>query len=266
MTAMRSATGRLRLAKDWMTTWVIAVLLVVGFAGPSAADSSKPDGDRNWEVTLEPYLWVASVESTTGLGGAASPVGATFVDLVENIKMAFMGYASVRYRRLGLLADGNYLKVGQNVPLPFSPTPTITNVDVDAKVGFGTIAAFWRFEPADGLSLDPYMGARWWFVELPIQFNPVGLRLAPERAWADFVVGLALGYEITDRWFIESMADVGGGDSKVTWQIYGSTGYRFKDWFALTVGYRYIGVDYDERGFKFDSTLSGMLVGLKFTL
>ena len=65
---------------------------------------------------------------------------------------------------------------------------------VDVAVGKArTAAAFVRFRPTDGLTLDPYLGARWWFLEVPLAFNPGGPQAAPERAWAVFVAGQALG-------------------------------------------------------------------------
>lgn len=245
---------------------LIGAVLLMLTAPPALAESSAADTEDPWAFTLEPYLWVAGIEGKTGSDQAPTAVGTTFVDLLEHFKIGAMGAVSARYKRFGIIADGNYVKVEDNVPLRFSGITGITDVDVTAKVAFGTAAAFFRFRPMDGLTLDPYVGARWWFLEVPLAFNPGGPRIAPERAWADFVAGLDLNYDITERWFVESAFDVGGGTSKVTWQVYGGTGYNFKEWFGLSIGYRYIGVDYDKDGFLFDATLHGLLIGFKFRL
>ena len=241
----------------------LSVLLLLVVPGVAAAADAE-DGQSPWEFTFEPYLWVAGVSATVGSDDLSTGVGVGFVDLLEHLRGAAMGAVSVRYQRIGLYADGNWVRVGDSAGLP--AFTGFTDLDVELDIAFGTAAAFYRFRPMEGLTLDPYIGARWWFAGGDLEANPGGPSLKPERAWADFVVGAGLDYEITDRWFVESAVDIGGGASKFTWQAYAGTGFNFKPWFALSLGWRYIGVDYDRDGFKFDSTLSGLLVGLKFRL
>jgi opacity protein-like surface antigen len=239
---------------------------LMAVAPPGLAEDAAAEPERPWGFTIEPYLWVAGIGGKIGSDQTPSAAGVTFVDLLEHVKAGAMGVVSARYRRLGIFADGNYLRVDDNVPLRGGLITGITNADVTAKVAFGTASAFYRFRPRDGLTLDPYMGARWWFIKTDLDFKPkpAGTSVSPERAWADFVAGLKLNYDITDRWFVESALDVGGGASKVTWQVYGGTGYNFSESVAASIGWRYIGVDYDQDGFLFDTTVSGLLAGLKF--
>jgi hypothetical protein len=249
-----------------LTALSIGAMLTLGVGLPALAEDAAAEPESPWAFTLEPYAWVAGLEGQVGSDQSPSITGATFVDLLEHFKGGFMGASSARYKRIGIIADGNWVRVGGNSPLRFSGITGLTNVDVSLDLAFGTAAAFFRFNPMEGLTLDPYLGARWWYLDTDLAFNPGGPRLAPDRAWADFVAGLELTYNITDRWFIEAATDVGGGDSKVTWQIYGATGYNVKDWVALSIGYRYIGVDYNRDGLLFDSTLEGMLIGFKLKL
>jgi len=244
----------------------MALLLVMSVENPVWADEATTEAESPWAFTFEPYLWVAGIDGKLGSDQAPSAAGVTFIDLLESFRGGLMGAASVRYKRVGVVADGNWVRVGKNVPLRFSGVTGLTDVDARADVAFGTVAAFFRFEPTEGLVLDPYLGARWWYIDANLEFNPSGPRVADDTAWADFVAGLMLSYYITERWFIEATGDVGGGSSKVTWQIYGGTGYNLREWVGLSIGYRYIGVDYDKDGFLFDSTLQGLLVGFKFRL
>lgn len=244
----------------------VGFVLCVGVARPALAEDAAPEPENPWAFTLEPYAWVAGLEGKVGSDQSPSIAGSTTVDLLEHFRGAFMGAASARYKRIGIIADGNWVRVGDNVPLRFSGITGLTDVDVTVDIAFGTAAAFFRFHPAEGLTLDPYLGARWWYLDANLGFNPGGPQVDPDRAWADFVAGLELNYDITDRWFIEAAADVGGGASKVTWQLYGGTGYKLKEWLALSAGWRYIGVDYDKDGFLFNATLDGMLIGFKIRL
>ena len=245
---------------------LLGLALAMSSACPALADEPAVEPESPWAFTLEPYLWVAGLDGKVGSDQSPSIAGETFVDLLKNFKGGLMGAASARYKRVGVVADGNWVRVGGNEVLPASGVTGLTDVDIRADVAFGTAAAFYRFEPMEGLVLDPYLGARWWYVDANLDFNPGGPQVDADRAWADFVVGLMMDYDITERWFIEATGDVGGGSSKVTWQIYGGTGYSFTDWLGLSIGYRYIGVDYDKDEFLFDSTLQGLLVGFKFRL
>jgi len=259
--------GWRRTVHRWM---VLTVCLgVLGACPPVAAEESTaatPAKDKAWSIEIEPYLWISGLEGTVGTDRLQAATSITFVDILENFEGAAMGALVVRYERLGLFVDGNYVDLGRTVPLPGAGLTGITGVGVDLTLGFGTAAAFFTFRPTPGLKLEPYVGARWWHLGAGLQILPVGPRFEPSRAWADPVFGLGIGYDITDRWFVESMLDVGGGVSKFTWQLYASTGYRFRDWLALTAGWRYVGVDYARDGLTFDATVDGLLIGLKFTL
>jgi opacity protein-like surface antigen len=243
---------------------LVGFVCLLGTAPPALAESAGAEPESPWGFVFEPYLWVAGLEGKVGSDEGPAVLGTTFADLIEHLKLGAMGAVSVRYKRLGVFADGNWVQAESSAPLPLSGITGLTHVDVTAGVAFGTAAVFYRFQPRDGLTLDPYVGARWWRLETDLKFKPGGPKPSPKKVWADPVFGLQLNYDINPRWFVESMLDVGGGVSKVTWQLYGGTGYNFSDSFALSIGWRYIGVDYDEDGFLFDTTLSGLLTGLKF--
>jgi len=126
----------------------------------------------------------------------------------------------------------------------------------------------YRFDPAHSLALSPYVGCRWWTVSSDVELHGGtlnGFEKDFDRAWADAVAGLYVRNDISERWFVESLGDVGAGASRLTWQVYGATGYSFNDWFGLSLGYRFVGVDYDRDDFVFDVVTSGFLLGLRFT-
>ena len=262
--AAAASETRLASAVRAVSRVMLALPLVLA-ASHSQAQGRSAESESPWAFTIEPYLWVSGVNGQIGSESSPTPAGATFIDILQDFKGAFMGAASARYKRVGVVVDGNWVRVGDNVNLPQNGVG-LTDVDVGADVAFGTAAAFVRFEPRDGLVVDPYVGSRWWYVDASLDFNPGGPEVDDDTAWADFVAGVMLEYRITPGWFIEAAGDVGGGASDLTWQIYGGTGYNFRDWLGFSIGYRYIGVDYDRDGFLFDSTLDGMLVGFKIRL
>lgn len=240
--------------------------VVAGVASPALADGSGSGAEKDFEIVLEPYLWAAGIAGEVGSAQSPSATGTRFADLLEILELGAMGVVSARYKRVGIFGDGNYMRVGDNVAIRESLLTGLTDVDMTINVGFGTGAVFYRLRPKRGLTLDPYAGVRWWVIDAEFDFNPGGPTVSPSRSWVDAVVGLKMHYRITDHWFIEALADAGGISSDFTWQAYGAAGYHFVDWFALTLGFRYMGTDYQEDGFLFDATLQGALIGLKFRI
>ena len=89
-------------------------------------------------------------------------------------------------------------------------------------------------------------------------------RFSDTQAWADPVLGTRLRVSLTDKWFAVVAGDVGGfgAASDFTWQAYGGNDYQFNERWSLKVGYRALGVDYENSGFKFDVVQHGPLIGL----
>lgn len=233
-------------------------------ATPSTAPPAR--AEKDWEVEFTPFLWVAGMNGHVGVRDSDVPVSVGFINILENLKGTAMADMVVRYRRIGLFGDGVWLRVDSGKGLS---GPAFTNAEVVMNSAFGTGAAFFRFEPKPGLTIDPYIGARWWRINTEIDLDGgVASPFSGESTitWADPVFGFMLRYAITDRWFVRASGDVGGGVSKYEWQALGATGYNFTDWFALDVGYRINGVKYDRDGFLFDVNVSGLVTGLRFRM
>jgi hypothetical protein len=68
----------------------------------------------------------------------------------------------------------------------------------------------------------------------------------------DGIVGARGHVNLTEKWYLPFYADIGTGQSKLTWQALGGIGYRFK-WFDFTVAYRYLQIS--GQIFEFDNLL-----------
>ena len=71
---------------------------------------------------------------------------------------------------------------------------------------------------------------------------------------------------LTGKWWAGAYGDIGGGGSDFTYQVLANAGYDFSERYALTLGYRYLSVDYDARDFLLDTALDGPIVGFTITL
>jgi hypothetical protein len=81
----------------------------------------------------------------------------------------------------------------------------------------------------------------------------------------DAIVGLKgramLGSE--RKWFVPYYVDVGGGDSKLTWQVNAGIGYQF-DWGAVLATWRYLDYDFKSSSKVQDLSFNGPTIGVAF--
>ena len=99
----------------------------------------------------------------------------------------------------------------------------------------------------------------------PLPFPPrSGVKEVSVTNW-DAIVGLKGRYYFgaERRWFLPYYVDVGGGQSKLTWQINGGVGYKF-DWGSVFGTYRYLDYQFKSGGAVQSLNLSGGLVGVAF--
>jgi hypothetical protein len=156
------------------------------------------------------------------------------------------------------------------------------------------------------MTLDVYAGGRFWYVGTDIEVRipqsripgfSVGASLEPLRFpgrsidlggvqvpgaalggldenfsssewWIDPLVGMRLDADLTERFELSVIGDVGGfsigSASQFTWEAQGVLGYRVSDRWTLALGYRAIGVDRPKGSAAFDGTLHGPILGAVF--
>ena len=79
----------------------------------------------------------------------------------------------------------------------------------------------------------------------------------------DGVVGFRGKFKLNDKWYPPYDADIGTGNSELTWQVFGGVGYRFKHLDAV-FGYRYMDYQSDSSPVLDNLNLSGPMAGVKF--
>jgi len=85
-----------------------------------------------------------------------------------------------------------------------------------------------------------------------------------EKSWVDPYIGVRVQHPIAERWTLVGYADVGGFGvgSDFTWQALAGVNYEFSKAIAGKFGYRYLYVDYDKDGFRYDMANSGLYLGV----
>ena len=236
---------------------LVVVSFFISFAaafGSVAAQEEKPESSDEWKFALELYLWGASVGGETGDG---SSISVDFNDLIKNLNMAFMGAGAVRKGKWFLLADVIYLDIGDDTTIVpgVKLDANLTGWVVNSGIGYSLI------DTEKGLLL-VLGGVRYLNVDLDLSLGP-RKGGGSDSNW-DGIIGVKGIYNLTKNWYLWGYADIGTGNSNVTYQGLGAIGYRFK-WFDLNGGYRYLRWDFDKKDLIEDLYFQGPFAGIKFS-
>jgi hypothetical protein len=233
-----------------------------------ALNNQDSTDDSEWHFGVAPYLFAAGISGTVGARGRTLEVDANFGNVWENLDMGLMGAFEARKGRFVILNDLLWTKLSaeKDTPGPFYSTAKLgVNIFIfDPEVGY-------RFVDSEKGSLDVLGGVRIWSVETNLNVTTgamPGFDVSQRKTWAAPVVGLHGVANITPKFFLAGKFDIGGAGigADLTTQLYGAAGYKITKHVALIGGYRWLQVDYDdEAGFLFDTQMSGLMFGAKFS-
>jgi hypothetical protein len=250
---------------------------------PAAASAQSAD---DWRFNAIIYGYLPSIGGTTTFPRTGASDSAT-VDadkILGNLKFAFMGTLDVTKGRWGISNDVMYVNVGdsksqtRDIAIGGTPIPAdaSASVDLDVKGWVWTIAGTYdvvsdpqaRFQVLAGARLLSVKETVGWQLSGNVGPIPLPGRQGDSEAkvdnW-DGIVGVRgrLMFGANREWFVPYYADVGAGDSDLTWQAIGGLGYAFK-WGDVLVAWRYL--DYNMKsGEKIQSVnFNGPAIGVAF--
>lgn len=215
-----------------------ATFLLIGAANVSAEEKTADE----WKYDFSIYLWGSSIKGTTVTG---DPISMTFGDLIENLEFAAMTTVGARKNKFSMIADVIYLNVGtgQRHDGEFLGHPVTGNVDLDLKGWVLNFLGGYNLADTEKHQFDIAAGARYLDLTTTATFTRSGTDgrrrfQAGDHLW-DGVVGFKGRRNFSDGHYLNYYADVGGGDSKMTWQAMANLAYDYKK-FTGIVGYRYM--------------------------
>lgn len=239
---------------------------VCGAANANAqSQASRPASD--WGFRLTPYLWFAGFTGTVGAGGRTADIDAPFRDVFDELNFGAMVHFEARKNRFMTLVDGFYVSLTDEKSISI---PSGLNLKANSKTFVLNPDVGFRLLGGDKASVDFLTGIRYWHLKNSLEFESEVLPGAPEvsgsKDWVDPVLGAQMGLKLPGRWRARLQGDAGGfgAGSDLTWQVVASLGYELSNRTALNAGYRYLEVDYRSGGFRFDTALSGFLLGVSF--
>ena len=231
-----------------------------------AAPLASQAGD--WEYSVTPYLWLPTISMDSpnfnGTGGGLD-VGPT--NYLQALDFGLMLDADARNGEWVILGDLIYLDFGIKsddiTPGPiFNPT---SKIDLSASIL--NLAGGKTLVKSDDYYMDTVIGWRRTHLDLDTKVNGNILpSFSPSLTFNDFIVGVNGEYDFPDsKWSVPYYADIGTGDSDLTWQAVIGVDYAFDSW-KLHMNYRHLDYDFGDVGIIQDlqTTFSGPTIGAKF--
>jgi len=232
-----------------------------------SATSPQVAPTDTWQFQLTPYLWIPTISGRAGIGNLVTDTSASIGNGGVELNFGFMGTFEARQNKFIILTDLQYSDIatekGNPGPLFSSSRASFKTFVFDPELGYRIL------DNGKGATLDVLGGLRYWHLNADLAFSAgvlPAVEVTRSRSWIDGVVGLRGRAALSQRWFVTGKADLGGGGSKFTYQLFGGIGVNVGKRLALVGGYRDLNVNYDKDGFLFDMSLHGPILGfgLKF--
>ena len=239
-------------------------ILTLSLAMVSSVTAGEED---SWSFTFAPFVWMAGQEGRVATLDGVQPteIDLSFGDILENFDIGLMGIAEARKGRFGVLSELFYISVSTDTNTPGS---FFSSTDYEQDFIGITLGGFYRLIDKEETSLDVLAGIRWWGLDNKMDFGAGILpaqTIQTDEDWIDPIIGIKGRTMINANWYISGWVVAAvAGDSDSVWDLSGNVGYAFSETKAVTVGYRYQKIDFEEGSFLFDVELSGPILGFIF--
>lgn len=265
----------------------LAVLAACTTVSPEvSAQASAPWAGNDWRFGVTLYLYGPKIDANLSLPRRSGDGSITVdtSDFFDSINGAFMGAFEANNGRWGMFTDFLYVDVSgsQSATRNFSlgginlPGSVTGNVDVGIKGSAWTIAGEYRLQSTSESTVDLLLGARMLDVKPRVGFSlngdlatiPIQSRSAnfevKQTNW-DAIIGFKSRWAFGDRrqWYVPLYADIGAGDSRLTWQAAGGIGYAY-GWGDIVGLWRYMRYDLKSDNVIQDLSFNGPMIGVTF--
>ncbi|WP_415407948.1 hypothetical protein ACLHDG_05285 [Sulfurovum sp. CS9] len=220
-----------------------------------------------WQNELTIYGWLPTINMDTRWGSGSSDTSDMMPDIIDNLKMVFIGTYAARYDKWSFVADVMYIDLGDSETgthtFPGGETVEAT-VEMDIKSLLVSTGVGYNIVQTDNNILDVVAGVRYMDLEVDLSSDlPRHPGKSASEDILDGIIGLRGAYNFNENWYMPYYADIGTGDSELTYQLFAGVGYRY-DWGDVKLGYRYIGYEMDDDKIIDNLDLSGAVLGVSF--
>lgn len=240
---------------------------IPAFAGTTvpALTNTQPvaSSESGWEVRAALYGWGTMLDGDVTLRGIDAPVDVGFDEVLDNLDYAVMGVVEIGRGKWSFMADLFFAQLGT------SGSERALDYETQLNQFMGNFTVIYNVIDDPRMRFDVFAGARVnsMDLDLDIQTNRLGtFSGSGSKTWVDPVIGARFQQELSDRFFIRALADIGGFgvSSDLTWQALAALGYHITDAASVAIGYRGLGTDYEDGDFGYDVISHGLLLGFEY--
>jgi hypothetical protein len=251
----------MKLIKGFLLTVTIVLPAIAG-SFSQASDQSLV-GDWKHSATL--YVWLPAIDGELKYQREAGDdtLQIDTGQILDALNMTFMGTYESRKNRWFFLGDLIYLDLGDD-----KNRDTIGYDKVTLDLNGWQIGAYGGYNllRSSSVNLDLVAGLRYLTIETEANLSSdrlPDLDLTEDADLWDGVVGLKGDAKINENWYLSYHADVGTGDSNLTWQALSGIGFH-ADWGDVALVYRFLKWDQDKDKFVQELSFRGPVIALKF--
>jgi len=261
---------KMRRSERRVRAVALGAMLMATFSSMADSESSSED----WKFGLLIYGWLPDVSGDLNYappgGGDSIEVDAS--NIIDNLKMTFMGSFEARKGKWSGFTDVLYLNLGdhtsKSVTLPDGATGTVYDASLDLKGLVWTLAGAYTAWRKENSYLDLLAGAR--LLSLDTEVNLTGggpgkldVVLSEDVNLWDGIIGAKGTLALKEHWFVPYYLDMGTGNTDFTWQASVGIGYAFK-WGDIRLNYRHLEYDQGSDELLQDIAFSGPQLGVGF--
>ena len=249
-------------------SWVAGVMVLLALC---CASSAVAQDENTWQFEATLYGWYTDIGGTVKHPGGVIPGGPFDVDasdILDNLDMVFMGSFEARHNKWSIITDLIYLDVGadKNTTVKTSSgIPLNANVDLDLSAWILSGAVGYDVVQTERVTLAVVGGVRYATMDVDVTLGMLGRQAesSESEGLLDGIVGVRGFIKLNENWYLPYYADIGTGDSDLTWQALAGIGYRFS-WGDIKLVYRYLNYDMDDGKHLEDFNVSGPVLGIGF--
>ncbi len=228
---------------------------------------------KKFNFSIAPYAWFASIGGTVGEFDGEKygfNKGFTFKNL--HMYAAFTG--KIKYERVSFVFDisyVNYKSFGTTTQNPNLPKELSANTTAKQAV-YDLFLAYLFPSKSKKTMVDIYGGGRLWNLDLEATvLEADGTQKSQpgySNSWLDPVVGVNAEFVLDSKakWAAWTKGDIGGFgvNSQMTWQMNVGVAYMISPNFPLTLGFKYLGVNYYKNNLNWTVNEYGPTLGIGY--
>lgn len=253
---------------------VVSVVLfsVLATCGIGSAHGAGEGEGLRYSVT--PYLWATRMKGDVKGGRLPqTSVDMSFSDILDVLDFGLMTAVEIRKGRLGFLFDGIYMNVSDSAEATGPRGALSVSADVEVKQTMLAFAAAWRVWE-ERVQADAVGGMRYNKIEVDADIDATlfgeaagSVGRSGDKDWVDPYVGLRIVVPVGAGLGLVGYVDAGGFGvgSDFTWHGLAGLQYALSESFLASFGYRYMKIDYDKDGFRYDMANDGLYAGMTMT-